>query len=204
VYIDLFAGAGRARMKSTNKIVLSSPLIALNVSDKYDRYIFCDEDERNLEALQKRVERDFPAADVRFVLGDYNKEVNEIAKLIPQHSKTNKVLSFCFVDPCSLKVDFDTIRSLSEHFVDFLILLALAMDANRNVARYIDDNNDRISRFLGLEDWRDRWLIAFEKDQSFRRFLAREYANQMIKSRYLDDSIKTMIEFRSDDRVSVR
>ncbi|MEK9137529.1 MAG: three-Cys-motif partner protein TcmP [Bacteroidota bacterium] len=200
VYIDLFAGAGRARTKKTNKIVLTSPLIALSVPDKYDRYIFCDNDERNLDALQQRVRRDYPEVDVHFVLGDCNKKVDEIIGLMPQYSKTNKVLSFCFVDPFSLKIDFETIQTLSQYFADFLILLALAMDANRNEARYAAENNETIDKFLGLSDWRERWKLTSRKDTSFRRFLAQEYAGQMIKLRYLDESLSSMIEVRSDDR----
>jgi len=200
VYIDLFAGAGRARIKKTNKIVLASPLIALGVPNKFDRYIFCDHDEQNLEALQIRVKRDYPEVDVHFVLGDCNKRINDITKLMPKYSKTNKVLSFCFVDPFSLNIDFETIRILSQYFVDFLILLALAMDANRNEARYAAENNETINGFLGLIDWRERWKLVSKRDPSFRRFLAQEYASQMILMRYLDESLKTMIEVRSDDR----
>ena len=199
IYIDLFAGAGRARLKKTNKIVLASPLIALSVPDKYDRYIFCDNDERNLGALQQRVRRDYPEVDVHFVLGDCNIKVDEIIRLMPKYSKSNKVLSFCFVDPFSLKIDFETVQTLSQYFVDFLILLALAMDANRNEARYAAENNERIDKFLGLTDWRERWKLASKKDPSFRRFLAREYAGQMIKLKYLEESLSTMIEVRSDD-----
>ncbi len=42
VYIDLFAAAGMARIKETDKIVLSSSLLALNVNDPFDRYVFCE------------------------------------------------------------------------------------------------------------------------------------------------------------------
>src|SRR4051812_28957137 len=55
VYIDLFSGAGRARIKGTNKIVPGSPLIALGITDKFDRYIFCELDTDRMSALQARV-----------------------------------------------------------------------------------------------------------------------------------------------------
>ena len=42
VYIDLFAGAGYARIKGTNKIRMSSALIALSVNHKFSKYIFCE------------------------------------------------------------------------------------------------------------------------------------------------------------------
>ena len=59
VYIDLFAGAGRARIKESRKIVDGSPLISLGIEDRFDRYIFCENDSTNLDALTKRVINDF-------------------------------------------------------------------------------------------------------------------------------------------------
>jgi hypothetical protein len=40
VYIDLFSGPGRARVRKTERVVESSPIIALRVPDPFDRYIF--------------------------------------------------------------------------------------------------------------------------------------------------------------------
>ena len=40
VYIDLFSGAGRAKIKDNGKIVDGSPMIALGIDDPFDRYIF--------------------------------------------------------------------------------------------------------------------------------------------------------------------
>lgn len=200
IYIDLFAGPGKARIKKTNRIVLASPLISLAVQDKYDRYIFCDEDERNLETLRQRVNTEFPGIDVVFVLGDCNAKVAEICDAIPKPSSMQRVLSFCFVDPFSLGIAFATIRLLSEYLMDFLILLALAMDANRNEAKYAEEHNDRINRFLGITEWRGRWEAASKKDPSFRRFLAREYASQMVGLGYLGGSVDNSIEIRSDEK----
>ena len=44
VYIDLFAGCGRSRVKGTNRIVAGSPLVALEVDPTFDRYVFCEKD----------------------------------------------------------------------------------------------------------------------------------------------------------------
>lgn len=40
VYIDLFSGPGRAIIEKQKKIVNTSPILALMVNDKYDKYIF--------------------------------------------------------------------------------------------------------------------------------------------------------------------
>ena len=98
IYIDLFAGPGRARIRKTKRIVETSPIIALRVPDPFDKYIFCDEDEVNIAALRERVERDFPKARAAYLVGDCNDHTDEISRNIPKASKTRKVLSFCFVD----------------------------------------------------------------------------------------------------------
>ena len=58
VYIDLFAGAGRSQIEGTSRIVLASPLLALEIIDKFDLYVFCEKDETKMDALIKRVQRD--------------------------------------------------------------------------------------------------------------------------------------------------
>lgn len=38
IYIDLFSGPGRARIKRSRKIVLGSPLLAMDIQDPFDRH----------------------------------------------------------------------------------------------------------------------------------------------------------------------
>jgi hypothetical protein len=56
VYIDLFAGAGRSKLKGTSRIVSASPMLALGVKDQFDKYIFCEKDDACLDALRRRTE----------------------------------------------------------------------------------------------------------------------------------------------------
>ncbi len=102
VYIDLFACAGKARLKDGGKVVLASPLLALGVPDPFDRYIFCENDRKAMNALQTRIRKHYSDRDVHFVEGDCNELVDQIIAKIPRYSKDLKVLSFCFVDPFSL------------------------------------------------------------------------------------------------------
>jgi three-Cys-motif partner protein len=53
VYIDLFAGSGRSRIEGTKRIIRASPLLALEIPDQFDRYIFCEQDEERMAALQR-------------------------------------------------------------------------------------------------------------------------------------------------------
>lgn len=200
VYIDLCTGPGKVQIRNTNRILLGSPLIALTIPDPYDLYIFCDIEKKNIESLKARVSKISPTANIQYVIGDANAEVKNVLKYLPKPSKSNKVLSFCFVDPYSLNIDFKTIEILSQQFMDFLILLALPMDANRNESVYVKENQDRIDKFLGIVDWRERWGIAKNRGASFINFLAKEFSNQMVRLDYLDESINKMIPIRSDKK----
>lgn len=200
VFIDLYAGAGIVKIRGTEKRLMGSPLISLTLRDPFDLYIFCEENESNLKALKERVSRIAPARKVEYFLGDCNEKVNRICSLIPPHSETQKVLSLCFVDPYDIGTKFSTIRKLSARYVDFLVLLAVYMDANRNYENYLRPDNHKMDNFLGLADWRDRWSAEKYKPTKFPEFLAREYAKQMMSLGYLDQPLYNMKTVRSGEK----
>ncbi|NMC61406.1 MAG: three-Cys-motif partner protein TcmP, partial [Candidatus Methanofastidiosa archaeon] len=59
VYIDLFAGAGYARIIETGKTYLSSALIAMSLPVKFSKYILCEDDPERYLALKSRIEKNF-------------------------------------------------------------------------------------------------------------------------------------------------
>jgi len=199
-YLELYAGAGYSRVRGTSRVIAGSPLRALTLEHPFDEYVFCEENPENVRALKARVERHAPGASVEYVEGDCNKKVGEILARIPVGSRTDTVLTLCFVDPFDIGIEFETIRRLSVRFIDFLVLLAVFMDANRNYDRYIKAGDVRVEKFLGSNSWRDRWCIAQQSGASFPRFLASEYDKSMESLRYLDTPLHTMHKVRSDEK----
>lgn len=199
VYIDLFAGPGVAKIKGTGKLLWGSPLLALQVKDRFDKYIFCEKDALYLDALKKRAKRITAESDMSFITGDCNEQVEAICAQIPKASKDYRVLSFCFVDPYDLSVRFSTIKRISESYVDFLVLLALQMDASRNMSNYLNPSNRKLDEFLGRDDWRERWARQ-SSTKGFPQFLAEEYAGQMQTLGYLPVPFHRMKQVRSDLR----
>jgi three-Cys-motif partner protein len=188
IYIDLFAGSGRSRIEGTNRIVLASPLLALEIPHRFDRYIFCEKDNEKIDALRKRI-TSYPEADVRFLHGDANILVNKILAEFPSHDQANKVLAFCFADPFSLEnLKFSTIEQLASRFVDFLILIPTGMDANRNVRLYSDPNNRTVDNFVGTSEWRAEWEKAKLLPEPFGGFLTKLYAERMKNLRYINQA----------------
>ena len=187
VYVDLFAGAGIARVTDTGRLVRGSPLLALEMPDKFDRYVFCEAKEEWSAALKKRVIAAHPHANVAYVHGDSNETVGRILASIPEGSPQYKVLTLCAADPYSTKdLAFATIRRLSARRMDFLVLIASFMDANRNEETYAREGDKRIERFLGNPSWRDEWREAKQRpDAKFGTFIVSQFTIEMKKLGYL-------------------
>jgi len=201
VYIDLFAGAGRAKIKGTGKIVDGSPLIALSIDDPFDRYIFCEENAKNIDALSKRVKAHYPSLDTHFVPGDANDSVDEILSLIPQYSSTYNVLGFCFVDPFKIdNLKFNTLRRLSAKYMDFLVLIPTGMDARRNVSYYMKYNSRHVEKFTGRLNWRDEWPQAEMRGENFGLFFIKQFCTSMADIGYKYTTAEDSVEIRSTEK----
>jgi three-Cys-motif partner protein len=201
VFIDLYAGAGISQIRGTNKLVMGSPLIGLTVRDRFDHYIFCDENPENIAALKKRVQVIAPGVKADFMVGDSNSSAIQIANLISRPSATNKVLSLCIVDPFDIGFRFSTIQVLAQKlFVDFLVLLAVYMDANRNYAEYLKPTSAKVENFLGVKNWRDKWKVQEQLRVDFPDFLAKEFNEQMTTLGYITQPLHKMKKVRSDER----
>jgi len=197
VYIDLYAGAGYSRIQGTSTVLKGSPVLALTVQHPFDKYIFCEEDSELRAALQIRAERTAPNADVDYVPGDCDTEIERICALIPQASPGRTVLSLCFADPFDFGIKFNTLRRLSCFFIDFLVLLAIGMDANRNYDHYVEGNSPKIDEALGNTEWRERWKLRAHRSE-FRTFLAAEFAKSMESLGYLPQALHQMKQVRSN------
>lgn len=176
VYIDLYSGAGYSRIRGKSTILRGSPVLALSVADPFDKYVFCEANPQLMTALKVRTKRIAPNNDVAFVDGECDATVEEICGHIPRPSPGKTVLSLCFVDPFDFGLKFQTLRRLSSFFMDFLVLLAIGMDANRNYDHYVEGNSPKIDEALGNTEWRERWKQVGVRREDFRPFLAREFA----------------------------
>ncbi len=200
IYIDLFAGAGYAKIKETGKTYLSSALIAMSIPTTFTKYILCEADQTRYEALESRVKRDFSHLNIELIKGDSNEIIDDIFKAMPSFSKGNTMLPFCFVDPYSLNLHFHTIKILGgKQLMDFLILQALHMDGNRNLTKYLKEENERIANYLGNPNWREEYNKNCKNYKSnFVKFLADQYIIKMKDLKYIPQ--KNMHQIRSYDK----
>lgn len=201
VYIDLFSGAGLSRIEGSREIVAASPLLALDIPNPFDRYIFCEENSEKIAALEERCRKSFPSLDIRLVKGDANKSVHSVINEMPQHRQGFRVLSFCFVDPYKVaNLHFETIRILSEKYMDFLVLIPTHMDAQRNVGIYLQPNNKIVDNFLGSSTWRDGWREAEKRREKFGYFFTNCFGAAMNRLGYIYAGIEETVLIRSDEK----
>ena len=194
-YVDLYSGSGFSKIEETQQLYWGSPLLALGVPDAFDKYIFCEQDFGAMEALRKRVKRLFPKADVSFISGKCDDRLDEIEAYI---SKQQGALSFCFADPFDLSIKFSSIQRLARRPMDFLFVLMLHMDANRNASHYASGDNRKVDEFLGISNWRNMWHAAEAEGTKFPRFLADLFSQQMQSIGYLPVPFHNMKQIRSD------
>ncbi len=196
VYIDLYAGSGLCRIEGRDQVLLGSPLIALSVDVSFDRYIFCESDPVRFSALKARVEKNYTKHDTRLIAGKFEEHIEEICSAIP-----SKSLALCFVDPFDCDFDIDNLKTISKcaRGVDFLCLLALQMDAKRNIQNYLKPGS-KIDRMIGNTTWRARWNDRSNLHEDFAKFLAREFARSMSEVGYLETPLHQMREVKTHDK----
>lgn len=194
VYLELFSGAGKARVEETGAVIPGSPLLALGLDDPFDQYVFCERDSDNMAALKERVATHFPGRAVQFVEGDANVCVADILAAIPTFTKTNSGLTLCFVDPYKMsEMAFDTVAAIAcDLYVDFLMLIPTYMDIHRNPKYYTRTESCAVDRYLGNVDWRSRWSDPTRHKNDFGLFVANELGCRMAQLGFLYEGLQDL------------
>jgi three-Cys-motif partner protein len=154
VYVDLFAGPGVLKLKSSGQRVPGSPILAARAPKPFSQILLAEIDRSSADACRSRLEQLGIADRATVFCGDCNDQVSAIRQQIPSGS-----LTLAFVDPPGLHADFETIVELtSGRSVDLLILVADFMDIVRNVEVYAGQTKSRLDDVLGKgSDWRKAW-----------------------------------------------
>lgn len=181
-YVGLYSGGGHARISGTDEIVETSALSVLRQPDRFTDYIYVDYDQRCVEALRTRSEPLRAGARLSVIEADVNESVEQLRRALPTFSRTNGLLSFCFIDPFDLQLRFETIRRLSNLRIDFLVLLMLGVDGRRNFKRYLlDPSSSRIGNLIDCPEWRQEYKTG----GSVVRFVLRKFDQAMQELGYL-------------------
>lgn len=184
IYMDLFSGPGFVRNRDSGQLMKNSSLIAMSVPHKFDHYILNDYEPKYVSALEERINRINPGTSFKIYDKDANSCIDLMLQERPTFNNDKGNLTFCFLDPFSVNLDFQTIRTLSNESVDILMLHALQMDARRNLVYYIEDKNNRIESFTGDGNWRAEFTEKGYAKTEFIKFVSDKFDSSISKLGY--------------------
>lgn len=174
IYVDLFAGAGFARLRNSGELATTSALLAADVRDPFSELLLCEQDSERFGALRHRLTHHFPEQEFLARNADANRVVSEFMPRL----LVEETLSLVFVDPYGLHFDFDTARQLSGARVDLIVLFADSMDALRNWATYYLNNpHSSLDRFMGESGWRN--VVRDNPSSDLGRKLRERYSQRL-------------------------
>ena len=157
VFIDLFCGPGRCRVRPQGDFEDGSPLIALR--EAFTHYYFVDISSHCIDALEKRASglEAVPGKEMKIVRGDANECIDDLVRQIDDLGP--ETIGFAFVDPPGIQLHFETLRRLSKSTrIDLLINFPLGMNIKRQLKHQLqkdpEDESD-FDRYFGTTQWRD-------------------------------------------------
>lgn len=117
VWIELFAGPGKLYVRETRTFVAGSPVEALNIPRRFNRYIFSDLNPACTESLHRRIGN---AYGVHILRGNANNPelLVEIANLVPRDA-----LVVLYGDPEGLQLHWSTIKFFIDCYPHLDLLL---------------------------------------------------------------------------------
>jgi len=154
-FIDIFAGPGKCAVEGTGEEIDGSPLVALRCKVPFTHCFFNDIDRSAIDSLYSR-SRSFTSTKITLFSQDCNEVIKDLRSSLPSSS-----LDFCFIDPLSWEIKFDSIRQLTKgRSMD----LAITFHSG-NMKRVVDDHPDVLNDFFGDDEWQLECKSARAKGQ---------------------------------------
>ena len=160
VYLDAFAGAGMHLSRTTQEMVLGSPLNALLVEPPFREFHLIDLDGDRVEGLRAMVGN---RSDVYFYVGDCNTVL--LKEVFPRVQYKDYKRGLCILDPYGLHLEWSVIQQAgSMQTLDIFINFPI-YDININVLHHDPSTVSplhvvRMNAFWGDDSWKE---FGYEK-----------------------------------------
>ena len=157
VFVYLFCGPGRCRVRHQGDFEDGSPLIALH--EAFTHYFFVDISSHCIEALEKRTSSmaAVPGKVTKIIPGDANECIDDLVRQVDVLGP--ETIGFVFVDPPGIQVHFETLQKLCENTrMDLLVNFPLGMNINRQFKHQLKKDPEsevEFDRYFGTNRWRD-------------------------------------------------
>lgn len=154
-YIDAFAGGGHHIARSTNELILGSPLNALAVKPPFNHVFLVDLEPTKTGRLRELIgER----SGVHVYEGDCNDIL--LRSVFPKIRFEDYRRALCVLDPYGLHLKWEVIAAAGKSKAMEIFLNFPVADINRNVlwndrSRVSDAQAARLTAFWGDESWRE-------------------------------------------------
>ena len=180
IYIDAFAGAGRARLRTYEdaepqanslfelseymidgeaegvaEYIHGSPRVALDLIYPFSEYVFVEKSLGRIAELSQLVAEFGGKRRIHLLNGDANEQ------LVSHISNYNwkKCRAVAFLDPFGMQVPWDTIVSLGEtNAIELILNLPIGMAIQRMLPKsgqFTPDEKKRLDSYFGSEEWFD-------------------------------------------------
>ncbi len=192
-YIDAFAGTGYIKNKQKSSkgnslslfeieeakdFILGSTLRALKVVPEFDKYIFIDINESNLEKLKEVVKQDFSEKEGRcdFINQDANEYLANLCK-----KNWEKHRAIVFLDPFGMEVKWKTIELIAKtEAIDLWILFPFGIGVNRLLTRDLNKMPKawqlKLDSIFGTDIWKEAF---YERKTDHTLFESKENRNKI-------------------------
>jgi three-Cys-motif partner protein len=173
-FIDLFAGPGRCVIEDTQTEFPGSPLLAIDIRDRFTQYIFNDINPASIAALRSRVARLNDAPVPVYFTQDCNSVVPGLREALPP---ANESLELAVIDAWGWEMGFDALALLTKgRRMDIIVTFPIGF-IKRNWKRELD----RLDKFLGGDSYKEAFFGAMEQDSGKASRILLDYYEGRLK-----------------------
>lgn len=184
-YVDLFAGSGLNRMRTSKDNLIGSPFIAtLNHGKKYNKFFFCEQDKNLFNALRKRIES-LSIGNSKIICGDCNKRLSSI---ITEIEKINNKHIFFFIDPYSMQFKWSSMKKVLDTYSDivFTFMTHHIGRAWSSASAQPNYSTNALDEFFGDKSWKSARTVV-DLIKIYKKNVLKVRENAIIESVHIVD-----------------
>lgn len=186
IYIDLFSGPGKCKIKESKEHFLGSSLISLIATHPFTDYYFVDMEKDNINALNQRSTATKVNQDrIKFLIGDSNKKVFEIVDEIKKIDNEFIAgawpsLNLAFLDPEGFELEWNTVAELATINRMDLIIHYSQQGVKRMADRSLESKKETaVDKFFGDMEWRKIYRDCKDDTTGIHRPLIDYYMSKL-------------------------
>lgn len=207
VYVDAFAGAGRARVRDTagstdndsllfdfgglgdedveaRELLDGSPRVALGIEPEFTACVFLEKSRKRIKELET-LHAEFSQRSIRIEHGDCNAYLRE--RLV-KHADWKRWRAVVFLDPFGMQVPWSTLQALgATGGIEIILNLPIGMAIQRLLKRtgkFTDEEKARLDIYFGDAAW---YPLLYEEGTDLfgeRRIAKQETAERRLLAWY--------------------